>query len=357
MTKETTPSEPKERDWLDILTKLATPLVVGLSVAGIGLYGDYALNAIAERDEHARLITELQVKREQAETDLRKDVFQQTVVTLLKTPESHVGIQELSKRMLHLELLAVNFGDSLSLSPLFNEFKRDLDDAAATSTKEVNKAENLGSLNRRLTSLAKRVASTQVSSLIQHGPYVNIRIPLPGLKPDTPSCTLLYDYEFKWPVDEIKLALTGHTNGNDDPEEIMAEFPDKGIINIVNRRRRLELFITNINHCTKSARVNMAIWPVNEKGKPYVRPSESLEVEREFRLDFFNFPMVDNTRLADNQRFSLLMEDFAINDFSSSLELVAMAFPAEYASMRDRLGMKEASALLKSVLDEQSEND
>jgi hypothetical protein len=353
MTKETKTSERKKRDWVDILTRLATPLMVGLSVAAIGLYGDYALNAIAERGEQARLITELQVKREQAETDLRKDVFQQTVDALLKTPETHGGIQELSKRMLHLELLAVNFGDSLSLSPLFNEFKRDLDAAAATKTKEVNKAERIASLNKRLVSLAKRVASTQVSSLIQHGPYLDIRIPLPNLTSSAP-CTLLYDYEYKWPVDEIKYALTGQVDASGDSETIMAEDPKRGTIEIAGQWRRIELFITNINHCTKSARINMAIWAVDNKFKPYVRPPESLEVEREFRLDFFNFPMVDNTRLADNQRFSLLMEDFAINDFASSLELITLAFPAEYASMRDRLGMKEASNLLKSVLAEQT---
>ena len=188
-----------------------------------------------------------------------------------------------------------------------------------------------------------------MSSLIQHGPYIDIRIPLPNLTPESP-CTLLSDYEYKWPVDEIKFALTGQLDSAGDPEKIIAELPERGTIKIANLWRRIELYITNINHCTKSASVNMAIWPVNDKLKPYTRPAENLEVEREFRLDFFNFPMVDNTRLADNQRFSLLMEDFAVNDFSSGLELITLAFPAEYASMRDRLGMKEASDLLKSVL-------
>lgn len=345
MTKESESSEKKERDWVDILTKLATPLVVGLSIAGIGIYGEYALNAIAERGEHAQLITELQVKREQAETDLRKDVFQQTVNALLKTPEKEGSIQEISKRMLHLELLAVNFGDTLSLSPLFNEFKRDLDEASTSSVKEVNRDLSIESLKKRLIGLAKRVASTQVSSLIQHGSHLKISIPLPGLTP-------VYDYEYKWPIDEIIYELNVESNNDKDPVAIMSEAPYKGTINIANQLRRIELLITNINNTKKSATVNMAIWTVNDKGEPFLPPPNP-EVSREFHLDFFNFPMVDNTRLAENQRFSLLMEGFVINDFSSSIDLIAIAFPAEYASMRDRLGMKEASDLLKSVLAEQ----
>jgi hypothetical protein len=349
----------KERDWVDILTRLSIPLMAGLLIAWAGYISEKTLSSISSREESARLITELQVKREQAETDLRKDVFDQALQALLKKNDSEGGLRELSKQMLRLEMLALNFGDSLSLSPLFNEFRRDLSEVLPQSDVDrVNFDERAAALRKRLTGLAKRLASTQVSSLIQHGVWLKMLIPLPDLTPSTPCGMLTYTNDgFKWPADEIRGEL-GHVSGRNDDSSVIAVFPEKGILKLDGKMRRIKLMVTHVNHCNKSARVNMSIWPVDSDGKPYDRPADSIvEVERDFQLDFFNFPMVDNTRLAHNQRFSLVMEDFRIDNFASSIEIVSMIFPAEYASVKDRPGMKEALELLNTALKSSSEKD
>jgi hypothetical protein len=133
---------------------------------------------------------------------------------------------------------------------------------------------------------------------------------------------------------------------------------EKGVLKLNGKMRRIKLMVTNVNHCSKSARVNVSVWPVDQDGKPFDQPlTSSLEVERDFQLDFFNFPMVDNARLSHNQRFSLVMEDFSIDDFASSIEMSAIIFPAEYASVKDRPGMKEALELLETALKSRSGGD
>jgi len=103
-------------------------------------------------------------------------------------------IEGYSKRLLKLELLALNFGDSIRLSPLFTEFERDLnriDDPVEFVPVSV--------LRQRLRSLAKRVASSQLSFLGQRGSSIPIQIPL---TPDGRSFCH-GKAEYKWPDDEF----------------------------------------------------------------------------------------------------------------------------------------------------------
>lgn len=215
---------PKDRDWIDVSLKASTPLIVGVVIAWVGFFGDEALNKISHRQESARLITELQIRREQAESALRKDIFAQALEAfLLKGGKSAGGAQkpsldDMSKQLLRLELLALNFGDSLSLSPLFAEMRKDLA-AARPLESEVTTdyTETRVKLLKRLTSLAKRVGSAQFSSLVQHGEERKIRIPLDAylteIEPLRGQCysheivgkkspTLLFrELDYSWPND------------------------------------------------------------------------------------------------------------------------------------------------------------
>jgi hypothetical protein len=60
--------------------------------------------------------------------------------------------------------------------------------------------------------------------------------------------------------------------------------------------------------------------------------------------------MVDNTRLSDNHRFAIIMDDFKLKGDQPYIEIIGVVFPSEYASLRDRPGMQEARKLLESAL-------
>ncbi len=162
-------NKPKQRDWIDICLRAATPLLVGIIVAWVGLFGDTTLTKISNQQESARLLTELQIRREQAESEMRKDIFAQALEAfLLKGKPSDGKVEKLSlramsKQLLRLELLALNFGDSLSLSPLFSEMRQDLTSAKPIPDEDVSEYKKRKyQLLKRLNSLAQRVASAQM---------------------------------------------------------------------------------------------------------------------------------------------------------------------------------------------------
>lgn len=110
--------EKKKASWVNIGVKIVPPIVTGVLIAWAGFVGNMVLSSISSKQESARLITELQVKREQAECELRKDVFAQALEAFLLKKEDNLGtLNDMSKQLLRLEMLALNFGDSLSLSP------------------------------------------------------------------------------------------------------------------------------------------------------------------------------------------------------------------------------------------------
>ena len=392
-----------KRDWVELLLKIATPLITGVVIAGIGLYSNKTLRELSEneenartirahqaelaraalssREESARLITELQVQREQAETDLRKDVFDQALAALFNKNQDDGSFQHLSKRLLRLELLALNFGDSLSLSPLFSEFKRDLDYSLSVNTTEADYSKKIGTLKNRLLGLAKRVASGQLSSLSQHGHAIGFVVPLDRKeieKQDCPGADKLMDKgnDYFWPDAQIEEDIRGSkTQLQQDTPGISKEELDaweakirkgfaKNILKLDGVRRHITIAISNVDRCKKTVTVRLSI-EREDPPTPVLKDIENFddailsegerttEVEREFQLDFYNFPVVDNTRLSHNHRFAIVMEDFNVNLFSEvdpQIAISGVVFPAEYASLRDRPGMEEAMQLLQSAL-------
>ena len=374
--------KPKESDWIDVALKASTPITAGVVIALVGFWSNQTLSEISSREESARLVTQLQVGREQAETDLRKDIFDQALKALFNTNLNDGSSQGLSKRLLRLEMLALNFGDSLSLAPLFKEFKRDLNYAEKINqAKEVNFREKISGLRKRLFGLAKRVGSGQLSSLGQQGRMVNFRVPLDQEQIDAGGdCPrarkLLVDHNYSWPYDEIRADALGTLQAIDasvEPSEEEVEdmialiregfTRDKLILD--NRVRSIKVDISQVERCSKTVRVALTVSrDLASKGSPgnvqqagdmegEEGPGSIDEVAREFQLDFFNFPVVDNTRLSHNHRFAIVMEEFRakrLDEDEPYLEISGVIFPAEYASLKDRPGMKEAMQLLQSAL-------
>jgi hypothetical protein len=355
----------KQRDWIDIGLRAATPLIVGIVIAWVGLFGDETLTKISNQQESARLLTELQIKREQAESSLRKDIFAQALEAFLLKGRSGDGrvqklsLREMSKQLLRLELLALNFGDSLSLSPLFSEMRKDLSSAKPIENEEMRDyKERKFELLTRLNSLAQRVASAQLSSLEKRGVSKEIDIPLyeyKALLKEGGKCSaiLLEDNDFAWPADDI-LWQMGELDENYKPVVSIASVNEgrssdffrnavevKSLIDFQGISRYIEVHVSEVDHCKKSARVQIFIKRKNP---------ESVEADPEFGLDYFNFPMVDNTRLSDNHRFAIVAEKFRLNPDNPSIKITAVVFPSEYASLRDKPGMEEVRRLLESAL-------
>jgi hypothetical protein len=392
----------KPLDWADILTRTIVP---GLLIALAGYVSERTLTSIASKQENARLVTELQIKREQAESDLRKDIFDQTIQALIGKVQSPRNPLGLSDRLLKLELLSLNFGDSLSLSPLFVEFERDLGGVEQIEG-DADHDLRVAHLRRRLRSLARRVASAQLSALEQHGKTKSIKLWLTSSMRD-----------YKWPLDRVldlaksqtgisleNLALVKDdldrrssegqgprkewTTYQGDPcderapdggdwqayecdcrllEEMKS---DLGRIDLLDVQRDLAVTFSDMDENDQTVRVDLEVCPHRKTFAEHCltrdvvsqaseSPSEAC-VTRNFRLDFFNFPKIDNTRLSDNQRFALILEGFSERDSDDGsdfeteaaflVEVAVVLFPAEYASLKDRPSMNEALEMLERAL-------
>ncbi|HKQ96997.1 MAG TPA: hypothetical protein VJV75_03900, partial [Candidatus Polarisedimenticolia bacterium] len=69
------------------------------------------------------------------------------------------------------------------------------------------------------------------------------------------------------------------------------------------------------------------------------------EARATFEVGFYDFPMIDNTRLANGLRCAVTLAAFS----AQSADLTVTCFPGEYASLKDRLYYDEVIQKLQST--------
>ena len=77
------PANPKRDGWdkFEILTRPMAAFLTAIIIAIISFFGQRTITAISLQEQNARLYTELLARREDAESSLRKDMFNQLVGT------------------------------------------------------------------------------------------------------------------------------------------------------------------------------------------------------------------------------------------------------------------------------------
>jgi hypothetical protein len=112
------------------------------------------------------------------------------------------------------------------------------------------------------------------------------------------------------------------------------------------REIRLRLFLEDVDPQELSIKVRMEVRDELFQG----------ENPPEYWVDYFDFPMIDNTRLSGGYRLAVVMTDFDTSYdrknevVTGAARIVVLAFPEQYASLKDR-------AFLQDVLDEMRPHD
>ncbi|MBL8173069.1 MAG: hypothetical protein JNK48_00280, partial [Bryobacterales bacterium] len=141
--------EKKPRDRWDKLQILLTGLMP-LALFALGYWGNNAL----QEDQRRRAYVELLSRREEAESNLRKDMFAKVIEQFVGT-----GKGDLDTRVLNLELLAYNFHESIDLEPLLKHvYVQAQTDRQATSEQR-----------KRLQRLAQDIAGRELEALRESG--------------------------------------------------------------------------------------------------------------------------------------------------------------------------------------------
>ncbi len=281
-----TAAQPDHKDRWDKLAIILHPvggLFTALAVAGLGFFGSKALDRQQSNEAKLRLYSELMSRREESEATLRKEMFQSIIGSFFDPGSKSIDVQ-----LLKMELLAQNFHEALNLSPLFLHLRRSIAQGAMgpAATRE---AED------RLSDLAREVTRKQMIVLEAGGRRFDYTVLL--------SDSLLAGTASEQ-LEDVTLALDG-----------------------IPRRFRLTLL--QADTAQRQLRVNLEIETPAQAGVPEAAVGRYAV---EFEVGFFSSPMIDNTRLSNDQRVAIVLTD--LNEFGASVSLVY--FPGSRASLREK---------------------
>lgn len=280
----TTPGTQKDFwDRLQIILSPLGGLLTAVAVASLGIFGSRTIERQQSNEAKLRLYSELMTRREESEATLRKEMFQSIIGSFFDAQSA-----TLETRLLKMELLAQNFHEALNLVPLFEHMQREIDVSRASREEKRYYASRLGDLAREVT--RKQMIVLESS----------------GRRHD-------------WTV-LISDTLAAGT-GSEQLEDVEATLD--GI------RRRFRVTLSRADTVRRELRVGLEIETPEQPGVP------SNAVGRytvDFDVGFFSTPMIDNTRLSNDQRVALVLSD--MNQYGASLSLVY--FPGSRASLREK---------------------
>jgi hypothetical protein len=271
---------PGNKDLWDKFSVLLQPVgggLAALAVAIVGLRGSQVLNDRQAAETNARLYSELMSRREEAESSLRKDMLVSIVQSFLR-PEPN----DLDSLVLNLELLAYNFHESLNLKPLFLDLQRRTEKASDPDKEEYR---------ARIGRVAREITARQLFSLEGHGD------------------------SFRRSIDLEELEKTGRFGLDLEPEEVQVD----------NTRILVSLRVLEVDRRQQQLYVRLTVSAPD--GKTELTDSRAM-----FSVGFYDFPLIDNTRLANGMRCAVTMSAWS----KTNADLTTTCFPGEYASLKDR---------------------
>jgi len=280
------PAPDKPKDFWDKLQIVLSPLgglLTAIAVASLGFIGSNALEQQQSNEAKLRLYSELMTRREESEATLRKEMFQSIIGSFFDAQSS-----TLETKLLKMELLAQNFHEALNLVPLFKHIQREIDGRTLDRKAQLEYASRLGELAREVT--RKQMIVLEAGGQRFDWTVVFTDSLVAGLKPEQ--------------LEDVELTLDGMT-----------------------RRFRVTLEGADLERRELQVLLEIETRPI--PGQPDDVASRN---SVDFPLGFFSTPMIDNTRLSNDQRVAIVLTD--MSEFGASLSLVY--FPGSRASLREK---------------------
>jgi len=260
------------------LFKLAGPILTAVTVSLLGFFTSQYLSKRQAIDARIQLYAQLMSQREQSDSALRKDMFRTILDSFMKGSAT-----SLDEQVLNLELLAYNFHESLNLKPLFIYLNKRI-----VSSNDPAKADLL----RRLERIAHDVALKQLLILESAGASSDRDVDLQELKQH------------------------GAEGINLEPARLVF---DKSEMDIT-------VYVLAVNSRTRELRLRLEFaMPGNAQLANRTRNAE-------FSVSFYDFPMIDNTRLPGDRRVAVVLNSFD----EHSAQITVAGFPGAYASLKEK---------------------
>lgn len=287
-----------KRDFWDKLAIILQPvggLLTALAIAALGYFSSATINRRQAIETNTRLYSELMSKREESESALRKDMFVSIIGSFLRPS----GTGTIASDVLNLELLASNFHESLNLKPLFVDLRRRILKDEAVARTPAARAE-YDEYQGRLERVARETVRKEMIILESVGKKVDRTVDLTK----DPEGTSLEPATLT--LDGVKTTIS------------------IDVLSVDRKNRELELGLTIET-------------PDPEQGRQTKTAS--------FSVGYFDFPMIDNTRMAQDQRCAVVLNNFS----DESADLTLVLFPGAYASLKEKPYYNE---VIENVLSE-----
>jgi hypothetical protein len=296
--------------WIELSKVLALPLVTLV----LGYWFNSSLNERQQVESNIRLYAEMMGRREEADSNLRKDMFNSILNTFMaRDPSLRLTSEELVRQqILSLELLAYNFHESLDIGPLFKDVQRRI----ALEERGAN-----AELRTRLESVALQVIEHQLTALSDVG-----MIERGDALPEK--------------IKDLQAYISFGPRAISDPQLTAGEGASRVCLSMQSsdgsrhyRQFRLEL----IDHHEATREVQVRLYVSQLLSQQECRQAGlDLEGKREIDTNFivglFDFPMIDNTRLSGGERSAVSLTVLNPNVLSVALTY----FPASRASLKDK---------------------
>jgi len=295
---------------IDLLKVLALPMVTLV----LGYLFNSSLNERQQIDNNVRLYAEMMGRREEADSNLRKDMFNSILNTFMaRDPNSRITPEEqIRQQILSLELLAFNFHESLDIAPLFKEVNRRITKDGSASSPE---------LRGRLESVALQVIEHQLTALSDVG-----TVERGDALPDK-----IKDLQAHIMFGARAIADPGVKPGEGASRVCLSAEANSG------QRRYRQFLLELIGYTEAAHEVQVRLYvskPLTEEQcqQATLDLEGQREIDTNFVVDLFDFPMIDNTRLSGSERCAVSLTALNPNILSVSLAY----FPASRASLKDK---------------------
>ena len=307
-----------KKHWIEISQVVAMPIVTLV----VGYLLNSSISTSQTRDSNLRLYADMMGRREEADSALRKDMFQSILQTFVSTAPGGRGDPE--SQVLNLELLAYNFHESLDLGPLFKHVQRQL-----TATEAAKRDPKGQSLIWRLGRVAEEVKERQLAAISESGAIE--RGELDVTKAGAGAWSLGKSVLHPKPGEmrggaTLCLSFTSTDIGmatlDSTPTPHYRQFRIE-FLDFAPDRREVELALA-VSKPLERERCESIQEPAIERA--------NIETEAQFWVGPFGFPMIDNTRLSRSERCSVSV----IHILDNSVTLAISYFPASRASLKDK---------------------
>jgi len=292
--------DDKSRKALEWTKAIGMPLVTLVATVLGGYYFTSLTTDREARESNERLYAQLLTQREQSDALIRKDMFGVVISRFLADAKK----EDLSNKILQLELMANNFNQSLDLAPLFKALARQLTQSA--SPPHAQSAE----LKKRLDRTAANLIFKQVNSLARRGYMREQQVRLGG-----------WEKSFGTPFIAETIAKSRLV-----PSTPSAPVGDKEQISVAAE-------IVGVSIERREVEIRLRVYFSGEKDQ---------DVDRHFWVGQYDFPMLDNTQLSHGLRTSVVITDFVVpeehkdREANSFVQFHLVLFPAASASFKER---------------------